>query len=69
MAVSTQIAVADEFVSEIIAIPGFSAQDERIPAGVEFATVEQTEVYDPFTIFYTVLKGQLPHIYRFRNRR
>ena len=62
-AVSTQIAEADEFISKIIDIPGFSTQNERSPAGVEFATVEQAEAYDPFTILYNVPKDQLPHIY------
>jgi putative tributyrin esterase len=58
-----QIAEADKFISQIIDIPGFSTQDERTPAGIAFATAEQAEAYDPFSILYNVPKSQLPHIY------
>lgn len=60
---SAQIAEADAFISSIIAIPGFSTQPERTPAGIPFTSVEQAEAYDPFAIIYTVPKSQLPHIY------
>jgi len=62
-AVSTQLAEADRFISQLIDIPGFSTQEERTPEGIEFATVEQAEAYDPFAILYNVPKSQLPHIY------
>lgn len=58
-----EIAKADEFISAIIAIPGFSTQDERTPLGTDFLTVEQAQAYDPFQIIYTVPKSRLPHIY------
>jgi putative tributyrin esterase len=58
-----EIARADAFISSIIAIPGFSTQDERTPAGTDFLTVEQAQAYDPFQIIYTVPKSRLPHIY------
>ena len=58
-----EIAKADEFISAIIAIPGFSTQDERTPLGTDFLTLEQAQAYDPFQIIYTVPKSQLPHIY------
>lgn len=58
-----QIAQADEFISQIIDIPGFSTQQERTPGGLQFATPEQAASYDPFEILYTVPKNQLPHIY------
>jgi putative tributyrin esterase len=58
-----EIAKADEFISAIIAIPGFSTQDERTPLGADFLTVEQAQAYDPFQIIYTVPKSRLPHIY------
>lgn len=54
---------ADDFISTIIAIPGFSRQAERTPKGVDFETVEQAQAYDPFTIIYDVPKSQIPHIY------
>ncbi|PCI77154.1 MAG: hypothetical protein COB20_08825 [SAR86 cluster bacterium] len=54
---------ADAFISKIIDIPGFSTQDERTPKGVDFATAEQAEAYDPFTIIYDVPRSQMPHIY------
>ena len=54
---------ADDFISKIIDIPGFSKQDERLPAGIRFATVEQAEAYDPFHILYEIPKSQMPHIY------
>jgi putative tributyrin esterase len=58
-----EIARADEFISKIIDIPGFSTQAERTPGGVDFATVEQAVAYDPFQVLYTVPKSQLPHMY------
>lgn len=54
---------ADAFISKIIDIPGFSTQGERTPKGVDFATAEQAEAYDPFTIIYEVPRSQMPHIY------
>ena len=58
-----QIAEADEFISQLIDIPGFSTQQERTPSGLQFATPEQATAYDPFEILYNVPKSQLPHIY------
>ena len=46
-----------------IGIPGFSSQEERSPRGTMFATPEQAEAYDPFTLIHQVPKEQLPHIY------
>jgi putative tributyrin esterase len=60
---SPELARADEFISQIIDIPGFSKQDERNPAGVDFVTVEQAQAHDPFQMIYNVPKSQLPHIY------
>ena len=54
---------ADAFISKIIDIPGFSTQGERTPKGIDFATAEQAEAYDPFTIIYEVPRSQMPHIY------
>lgn len=54
---------ADEFISDIIDIPGFSKQDERTPQGVDFATQEQALAYDPFQIIFNVQKSNLPHFY------
>lgn len=54
---------ADAFISQIIAIPGFSKQEERTPKGQAFLTAEQAQAYDPFTIIYNVPKSQMPHIY------
>lgn len=53
----------DEFIAQVIDIPGFSTQEERTPAGVPFETAAQAEAYDPFEIIYNVPKSQLPHIY------
>ncbi|MDT8427622.1 MAG: alpha/beta hydrolase-fold protein [Pseudomonadales bacterium] len=58
-----QIDEADAFISKIIAIPGFSTQQERTPNGIDFMTVEQAQAYDPFQIIYSVPKAELPHIY------
>lgn len=60
-----QIAIdrADEFISHIIDIPGFSKQEERTPKGVEFVTLEQATSYDPFQIIFNVTKSRLPHFY------
>jgi putative tributyrin esterase len=60
---SAELARADEFISTIVDIPGFSRQDDRHPAGVDFLTVEQAQAYDPFQIIFNVPKSQLPHIY------
>lgn len=54
---------ADEFISGIIDIPGFSKQDERTPQGVDFATEAQAQAYDPFQIIFSVQKSNLPHFY------
>jgi len=54
---------ADAFISKIIDIPGFSTQGERTPRGVDFASAEQAEAYDPFAIIYEVPRSQMPHIY------
>jgi len=58
-----QIDRADAFISELIAIPGFSTQDERTPKGQDFLTTSQALAYDPFSIIYDVPKSELPHIY------
>lgn len=58
-----RIEEADAFISEIVAIPGFSKQDERTPKGIDFETAEQAEAYDPFTIIYNVPRSQMPHLY------
>lgn len=60
---SPELARADAVISQIIDIPGFSTQEERNPLGVDFATVEQAQAYDPFQIIYNVPKSQLPHFY------
>jgi S-formylglutathione hydrolase FrmB len=60
---SAELARADEFISTIVDIPGFSRQDDRNPTGVDFLTVEQAQAYDPFQIIYNVPKNQVPHIY------
>jgi S-formylglutathione hydrolase FrmB len=54
---------ADAFIAEIVAIPGFSTQEERTPVGRAFDTAEQAKAYDPFEIIYNVPKSQMPHIY------
>lgn len=54
---------ADAFISKIVDIPGFSTQGERTPKGVDFATAEQADAYDPFAIIYEVPRSQMPHIY------
>lgn len=54
---------ADEFISGIIDIPGFSTQDERTPNGVDFVTEDQALAYDPFQIIFNVPKNDLPHFY------
>lgn len=54
---------ADEFISGIIDIPGFSKQDERTPKGIDFTTQEQALAYDPFQIIFNVTKSRLPHFY------
>ena len=58
-----RIDAADDFISAIIDIPGFSRQDERTPKGIAFDTPEQAEAYDPFTIIYDVPRSRMPHIY------
>lgn len=60
---SEALARADEFISGIIDIPGFSRQDDRNPSGTDFVTVQQAQAYDPFQILFNVPKHQLPHIY------
>lgn len=60
---SAELARADEFISTIIDIPGFSRQDDRNPDGTDFVTVAQAQAYDPFQILFNVPKNQLPHIY------
>jgi putative tributyrin esterase len=47
----------------LIGIPGFNSQEERTPKGTEFATVEDAEAFDPFTLVHKVPVTQLPHIY------
>lgn len=54
---------ADAFISKIIDVPGFSTQSERTPKGIDFATAEQADAYDPFAIIYEVPRSQMPHIY------
>ncbi len=58
-----QIESADAFISKIVAIPGFSTQDERTPKGKDFLTAEQADAYDPFAIIYNVPRSQMPHLY------
>jgi len=50
-------------VNPAIGIPGFSSQEERTPRGTEFATAEQADAYDPFTLVRRVPRDQIPHIY------
>jgi putative tributyrin esterase len=50
-------------VNPVIGIPGFSSQDERTPRGIDFATVEQAEAYDPFLLVNTIPRHRFPHIY------
>ncbi len=47
----------------LIGIDGFSSQVERTPRGTMFATPEQAEAYDPFTLIQQVPREDLPHIY------
>jgi len=47
----------------LIGIPGFSSQEERTPAGREFAKAEDADAYDPFTLILQVPVDKLPHIY------
>ncbi len=47
----------------LIGIPGFSSQEERTPNGTEFATPEDADAFDPFTLIHQVPNEQLPHIY------
>lgn len=54
---------ADEFISGIIDIPGFSKQDERTPQGLDFVTEAQALAYDPFQIIFSVQKSNIPHFY------
>jgi putative tributyrin esterase len=60
---SAEFARADAAIAEIIAIAGFSTQDQRTPRGIDFATVEQAQAYDPFHIIYQLPKSRVPHIY------
>lgn len=50
-------------VNPVIAIPGFSSQDERTPRGRDFVAVEQAEAYDPFLLVHTIPRHRMPHIY------
>ena len=47
----------------VIAIPGFSSQEERSPKGQEFAKAEDADAYDPFKLILQVPKEKVPHIY------
>ena len=47
----------------LIGIDGFSSQVERTPQGTMFATPEQADAYDPFTLIKQVAREDLPHIY------
>ena len=47
----------------LIGIDGFSSQEERSPQGQEFATAEEADAYDPFTIIAGLSNDVLPHIY------
>lgn len=60
---SAEFARADAAIAEIIAIEGFSTQDERTPRDIDFATAEQAQAYDPFHIIYQLPKSRVPHIY------
>jgi S-formylglutathione hydrolase FrmB len=46
-----------------IGIEGFSSQHERTPLGIEFATAEHADAYDPFTLIRQVPRERVPHIY------
>ena len=60
---SARFAQADASIADLIAIPGFSTQQERNPKGRAFSTPEQARAYDPFSIIYKVPKSKMPHIY------
>lgn len=60
---SEELARADAMIARIIDIPGFSTQDERNPAGVDFVSAEQALAHDPFHIIYQTPKSRVPHIY------
>lgn len=63
MSSSEQFRQADQQVAQLIDIPGFSTQAERTPRGVAFATAEQADAYDPFSIIYDVPRSAMPHLY------
>lgn len=63
MSSSEQFRQADLQVAQLIDIPGFSTQAERTPKGVAFATAEQADAYDPFSIIYDVPRSAMPHLY------
>jgi S-formylglutathione hydrolase FrmB len=50
-------------VNPLIGIDGFGSQAERTPLGHEFATAEDADAYDPFTLIGKLSNEQLPHIY------
>lgn len=60
---SEEFSRADQQVAELIDISGFGTQVERTPAGVAFATAEQADAYDPFSIIYDVPRSAMPHLY------
>ena len=47
----------------LIGMEGFSSQVERTPQGTMFATPEQADAYDPFTLIGEVPREDLPHVY------
>ena len=58
-----RFAQADASIARLVAIPGFSTQQERTPGGRMFLTPEQALAYDPFSIIYEVPRSEIPHIY------
>jgi S-formylglutathione hydrolase FrmB len=49
--------------NQLIAIAGFSSQEERSLKGQEFAKAEDADAYDPFKLVLKVPKEKMPHIY------
>ena len=50
-------------MNPLIGIDGFGSQAERTPLGHEFATAEDADAYDPFTLIGKLSNEQIPHIY------
>jgi S-formylglutathione hydrolase FrmB len=47
----------------LIGVPDFDSQLERTPKGKLFATAEQADEHDPFTLITKVPADKMPHIY------